>query len=68
MAADATAGKRQPFVLIDQEFTVATVPSAASYKGSIIYVSDGDGGNDCLARSDGTNWLRIVIGTAIAAS
>ncbi len=67
-AADATAGKFMPLLKIDQEFTTATVPAAASYKGCIIYVSDGDTGADCLARSDGTNWLRIVIGAAIAAS
>lgn len=67
-AADATANKFLPFVKIDQEFTVATVPSAASYKGCIIYVSNGDAGADCLARSDGTDWLKIPIGAAIAAS
>lgn len=68
MAADALAGKLVPLVSIPQEFTVATVPAAASYKGCIIYVSDGDAGADCLARSDGTNWLKIPIGIAIATS
>ena len=68
MAADATAGKLLPFTTISQEFTVATVPAAASYKGAIIYVSDGDAGGDCLARSDGTNWLKIPIGIAISAT
>lgn len=55
-------------VLINQEYTVATVPAAADYKGYIIYVSDGDAGGDCLARSDGTDWLKIPIGIAIATS
>ncbi len=68
MAADKLAGKFTPLVTIDQEFTVATLPAAADYKGAIVYVSDGDTGADCLARSDGTNWLRIVIGAAVAAS
>ena len=68
MAADATSNKFQPFTKVDQEFTVTTVPDATLYKGAIIYVSNGDAGNDCLARSDGTNWLKIPIGIAVAAS
>ncbi len=68
MAADKLANKDVPLTKVDQEFTVATVPDATLYKGRLIYVSDGDTGADCLARSDGTNWLRIPIGAAIAAS
>lgn len=68
MAADKLINKFQPLTVVDQEFTVATVPAAADHKGAIIYVSNGDTGNDCLARSDGTDWLRIPITTAIAAS
>ena len=36
-------------------YTVATVPSAVTYVGCLIYVSDGTA-NKRLAVSDGTNW------------
>lgn len=38
-------------------YTVATVPSAADYLGSIIFVSNETGGST-VAYSDGTNWRR----------
>lgn len=50
------------------EYTVATVPAAATHKGRLIYVSDGAAGSPCLAYSNGTNWLRVVFGAAIATS
>jgi hypothetical protein len=50
------------------EYTVATVPSAAGHKGRIIYVSNGNAGTACLAYSNGTSWLRIVFGAAVATS
>jgi hypothetical protein len=68
MAADLRATEPLPGLWITREYTVATVPDVAVNKGLIIYVSNGDTGTDCLARSDGTNWLRIPITTAIAAS
>ena len=37
-------------------FLVATLPSAALHDGRIVQVTDGDYGNPCLARSDGSNW------------
>lgn len=49
-------------------FTVATVPAASAYTGQLIHVSNGAGGAPCLAYSDGTNWLRILIGAAVNAS
>lgn len=45
-----------PVVLMS--YTVAGVPSAASYTGGIIYVSNETGGAT-LAVSDGTNWRRM---------
>lgn len=50
------------------EYTVATVPSAAEYKGRLIYVSNGAAGSPCLAYSNGTSWLRILLGAAVATS
>lgn len=41
-----------------KSYTVATVPTASSYTGGIIYVSDETGGAT-LAFSDGTNWRRV---------
>lgn len=49
-------------------YTVATVPTAASHTGKIIYVSNGAAGSPCLAYSNGTSWLRILLGVAVAAS
>lgn len=40
-------------------FTVATVPTAATYPGSEISVSDETGGY-VRAFSDGTNWRRVT--------
>jgi hypothetical protein len=39
-------------------YTVATVPTAASYPRGVIYVSNETGGAT-LAFSDGTNWRRV---------
>ena len=50
------------------EYTVATVPAAAGAEGQIIYVSDGNAGSPTVAVSDGTNWLNLVAGTAVASS
>lgn len=41
-----------------KSYTVATVPTAATYANNIIYVSDESGGAT-LAFSDGTNWRRV---------
>jgi hypothetical protein len=32
----------------------------------IVVCSNGDGGSPCLAISNGTSWLRIALGTAVA--
>lgn len=47
---------------------VASLPSATDKHGQIISVSNGNTGGYCLAVSNGTNWLRIVPGAAVAAS
>lgn len=33
--------------------------------GMLVRCSDGDDGSPCLALSNGTNWLRIVLGAAV---
>jgi hypothetical protein len=50
------------------EYTVATVPSAAENKGRIISVTNGAAGAPCLAYSNGTSWLRVLLGAAVATS
>lgn len=51
-----------------EEFTVATVPTAANFKNRIIRVTNGAAGSNCLAISDGTNWKQIAVGANIAAA
>ena len=50
-------------------YTVANAPSAsAAGAGTIIFVSNGAGGDPCVAVSDGTNFIRPDTGGTIAAS
>lgn len=51
---------------IGGSFTVSTVPNPSGRAGQTIYVSDGDDGAPCGAMSDGTDWLRITLGSAIS--
>ena len=41
-----------------QSYTVAGVPTASSFTGAMIFVSDETGGST-PAFSDGSNWLRV---------
>lgn len=41
---------------------------AASHPRAVVWCSDGDGGNPCLAASDGTDWKIIALGSALAPS
>lgn len=51
------------------EYTVAALPAAsAANKGKLVSVTNGAAGQPCLAFSNGTNWLRITLGAAVAAS
>ena len=48
-------------------YTVLTAPSASTAgAGTLIYVSNGAGGNPILAFSDGTNWKRSDTGATIS--
>lgn len=50
-------------------YTVATLPAAATVgAGTQVYCTDGDAGSPCIAESNGTNWLRVALGAAVAAS
>jgi hypothetical protein len=48
--------------------TVATMPPAANHPGALMYCSNGAAGSPCLVYSNGTNWLRVLIGAAVATS
>lgn len=50
---DGSEAMTNPLVLVS--YTVAGLPSAASWAGGIVYVSNGTS-NKRLAVSDGTNW------------
>lgn len=56
------------FLAPAQFASVAAMPAAADYEGRIVYCATGDAGSPCLAFSNGTNWLRIPFGAAIAES
>ena len=49
-------------------YTVATLPSAAGHPQRLIWVSNGNAGVACMAVSNGTSWLRITPGAAVAAT
>jgi hypothetical protein len=49
-------------------YTVAQLPAAADNDYRVVYCSNGATGSACLAVSNGTNWLRVVFGAAVAAS
>lgn len=53
-------------VLTPTAFEVGKTPPASAYKGSIIYVSNGNVGQPTLAFSDGTNWKVLTIGSTIS--
>ena len=50
-------------------FTVAGLSGlASSWARAVVWCSNGDAGNPCLAVSDGTNWRRIALGATISAT
>lgn len=49
-------------------YAVAGLPAAALHTGKMIYVTNGAAGSPCLAYSNGTSWLRVLLGVAVAIS
>lgn len=49
-------------------YAVAALPAAAANNGRIVRCSNGNAGVACLAVSNGTSWLRVVFGAAVATS
>ena len=48
--------------------TANTAAISSPAAGQVAYVTDGAGGSPCLAVYNGSNWLRITLGAAIASS
>ena len=53
--------------VVMENYTVATLPSNGT-AGRIVYVTDGDGGNPCMAVDNGTNWVRVNLGSAVSST
>lgn len=51
--------------VVMENYTVSTLPSNGT-TGRIVYVSNGDGGNPCLAVDNGTDWVRVNLGSAVS--
>lgn len=67
--ANLTSDTSNPFRLLSA--TVAELAAnypAASWLNAVVYCSNGDTGSPCLAVSNGTDWKRIALGAAVAAS
>lgn len=47
-------------------FEVDDLPDAEDYEDVLVHCSNGAGGDPCLAYSNGTDWLRILIGAAVS--
>jgi len=47
-----------PLIFQAKSYTVASLPSAATYPRAVVYVSNESGGAT-IAFSDGTNWRRM---------
>ena len=50
-----------------ENFTVSELPANGT-TGRLVFVSNGDGGNACLAIDNGTNWVRVNLGSTVSAS
>lgn len=63
---DEYASSAKPFGLMSSN--VASLPSASSHTGRIVYCTNGNAGSPCIAVSNGTNWLRIALGSTVSAT
>lgn len=59
-------GAITPPIYTTAELDADILLPVADNEGKIVRCSDGDTGSECLAYSDGTDWLRIVLGAAVA--
>ena len=62
-----TGGNMSDVLITLQSYNVAGLPSAGT-AGRLVFVTDGDSGNKCLAVDDGTAWKRIALGATVSAT
>jgi len=60
-----TGGTMSGVMVTLPSYSVATIPAAGT-AGRIVYCTDGDSSNPCLAVDDGTYWDRVVLGSPIS--
>jgi hypothetical protein len=53
--------------VVMENFTVAGLPTNGT-PGRIVYVTDGDGGNPCMAVDNGINWVRVNLGSTVSST
>lgn len=49
-----------------ESYAVADLPEAAASAGLLVHCEDGAEGDPCLAYCDGTAWLSVALGAAVA--
>lgn len=67
LAADTGRTAIQDIINLNPK-TVSELGAVSSVTGDVAYCSNGDAGSPCIAVYNGTNWLRIALGTAISAT
>ena len=65
LAPDTTRVAVQDIINLPPK-TVTEIEAVTGIDGDIMYCSNGDAGSPCLAIYNGTDWLRIALGAAIA--
>ena len=65
-AVDIDGGNISGTSLFLRVFPTSSLLSGSFTAGQLVYCSDGDGGNPCLAVYDGSSFKRIVLGATIS--
>ena len=64
-SVSVTGGAMSGVLVTLQSYAVSSLPSAGT-AGRIVFCTDGDAGNKCLAVDDGTAWKRISLGATVS--
>lgn len=64
--AAITGGVMSGVIITLPSYSVASLPAAGT-AGRIVYCTDGDASNPCLAVDDGSYWDRVVLGNPVSA-
>lgn len=60
-----TGGSLSGVLITLPSYAVSALPSAGT-AGRVVFCTDGDGGNKCLAVDDGLNWKRVALGATVS--